>query len=79
MCHDIRIFSVTVAGASFVWATRGADILEAVVSGNWGYTNNQGALLHWGHEVGRTTMASILEMAGKNPVPCERMNCLEWH
>ena len=38
----------------------------------WGYTRIQGALAHLGHEIGRTTIRSILLEAGLGPVPERR-------
>ena len=45
---------------------------------HWGYTSIQGVLLHLRHEVGRTTIATILEKAGLEPSP-GRTNGLPWN
>jgi transposase InsO family protein len=51
-----------------------ADIRELVVkmareNRSWGYTRIQGALANLKHEVGRTTIATILREAGLDPAP----------
>jgi hypothetical protein len=44
---------------------------------SWGYTRIQGALANLKHEVGRTTIATILREAGLDPAPALSENSNE--
>lgn len=59
-----------------------ADIRELVVkmareNRSWGYTRIQGALANLRHEIGRGTIASILQEAGLDPSP-DRRKGMTW-
>lgn len=41
----------------------------AAENGGWGYTRIQRALQNLGHEIGRGTIAKVLEDAGVDPAP----------
>lgn len=44
---------------------------------SWGYTRIQGALQNLGHEIGRGTIAKVLNEAGVDPAP-ERERMTTW-
>jgi len=58
------------------------DITELIVrfateNRNWGYGSIEGALLHLGHEVSRSTIARVLKKAGIEPAP-DRKKGMTW-
>ncbi len=44
---------------------------------HWGYSSIQGAILHLGHKIGRTTISKILKAEGIEPCP-ERKKGMTW-
>ena len=46
-------------------------------NGHWGYSSIEGALLHLGHDVSRSTIARVLKSAGIEPAP-NRKKGMTW-